>query len=80
MEKKKSEVISLFQVTSTLTGFTGNSEKNVHIIVITTTGLKLSRAFFSIFPRINLRLGTFSCVFQVSLDLEMFEITFVSIL
>lgn len=56
-------MISLFQAISTLIDFTGNPEKNVHVIVTTITGLKLSRA---IYPRINLRLGTFRCVFQVS--------------
>lgn len=60
---KNCEVISLFQAISTLIDFTGNPEKNVHVIVTTITGLKLSRA---IYPRINLRLGTFRCVFQVS--------------
>lgn len=56
-------MISLFQAISTLNDFTGNPEKNVHIIITTITGLKVSRA---ISPRINLRLGTFRCVVQVS--------------
>lgn len=60
---KNFEVISLFQAISTLTDFTGYPEKNVHVIVTAITGLKLPRA---ISPRINLRLGTFRCVFQVS--------------
>lgn len=52
-----------FQAINTLTDFTGNPERFIHIIVTTITGLKLSRA---ISPEINLRLDTFKCVLQVS--------------